>query len=234
MVQRTLTALFSLAVLILPASHLHADADMDASVYSGLECEYQENRWKPAEDAQIPSHAGMDDVIYHSRLGIGNSRNRLDEEGTDGNHNMVVSCPLPSLEHGGTVEVAIIDATVFDYVSCQVQSCVAGIGVGTTGEGGCVDGPLGASNVFPPAQTQGNKYITQNVDWLTLTALPMIDPTLDGGARPGPYLGKGAVYTHLLCTLPERDDVSPQAPGLGSQMRAEQGISYIQSYYVDK
>ena len=43
----------------------------------------------------------------------------------------------------------------------------------------------------------------------------------------------GEVYTHLLCTLPEQDDVSPTAPGLYGQMRDEQGISYIQSYYVD-
>ena len=45
MVQRTLTALFSLAVLILPASQLYADSDMMTSVYSGLECQYEDDRW---------------------------------------------------------------------------------------------------------------------------------------------------------------------------------------------
>ena len=110
MVQRTLTALFSLAVLILPASQLYADSDATSSVYSGLECQYQENRWSPTNKMEIPSYADMNDVVYHSRLGIGNTA--PDTRMPAGDYEMIVSCPLPSLMYGDEVVVAVIDGTV--------------------------------------------------------------------------------------------------------------------------
>ena len=120
MVQRALTALFSLAVLILPASQLYADSDGMTSVYSGLECQYEDDRWdlgKPAVaddpatanvDESMPAiparlimtYAEMADVVSHTRLGIGNDAPRTDLAQTDGDHSMTVSCPLPSLEYG--------------------------------------------------------------------------------------------------------------------------------------
>jgi hypothetical protein len=254
MVQRTLTALFSLAVLILPVSHLYADADDMTGVYSGLECHYEEARWMPpvqddpATDMDesmsarlVETYAGMDDVVRHSRLGIGNIAPRmaaLKEDG-DGDHSLTVSCPLPSLDYGTVVIVGAIDGTVFDDVTCRIQSCVVGLGIGSGGEGNCADSTpgsthadgagFGASSPF----TQGANYITQNISWLKLRAPDMT--AIDAGVRQGdPEEGLGRVYTHLLCQIPERDDVSPTAPGLAGQMRDEMGTSYIQSYYVDQ
>ena len=78
MVQRALTALFSLAVLILPASQLYADSDMMTSVYSGLECKYENDRWDPETGMQVRTYAEMDNVVSHTRLGIGNTAPRMD------------------------------------------------------------------------------------------------------------------------------------------------------------
>ena len=269
MIQRTLTALFSLAVLILPASQLYADSDGMSSVYSGLECKYEGTRWdlgKPAVaddpatanvDESMPAippglvmtYAGMDDVVYHSRLGIGNTAPRMDMEQSDGDHSMTVSCPLPSLMDDDVVIVGAIDGTVFDDVTCRIQSCVVGLGLGAGGEGKCADSVL-ASTQFDQAGfvnddgtspvTQGPNYITQNISWIKLKAPDMT--SINEGARnevPESIslddlgLGLGRVYSHLLCTLPEQDDVSPRAPGLAGQTREEMGISYIQSHYVE-
>ena len=254
MVQRTLTALFSLAVLIFPASHLYADADMMSSVYSGLECKYEDSRWKPPVPAEsmpprlVMTYADMDDVVYHSRLGIGNTAPRMDLEQTDGDHSMTVSCPLPSLMAGDVVIVGAIDGTVFDDVTCRVQSCVVGLGIGAGGEGNCMDSAL-ASTHFDQAGfvsdtntspvTQGNNYITQNISWIRLKAPDMT--SIDRNARnevpesTDPDGSLGRVYTHLLCQLPERDDVSPTAPAIRNESGmalSEEGVSYIQSYYV--
>ena len=269
MIQRTLTALFSLAVLILPASQLYADSDAMSSVYSGLECKYENDRWdlgKPAVaddpatanvDESIPAippglvmtYAGMDDVVYHTRLGIGNTAPRMDMEQSDGDHSMTVSCPLPSLMDGDVAIVGTIDGTVFDDVTCRIQSCVVGLGIGAGGEGKCDDGSIASTHANRAGfvddsktspVTQGANYITQNISWLRLKAPDVQnedrgarneDPESDNPTAPGPGLGE--VYTHLLCTLPEQDDVSPTAPGLAGQMRGEMGVSYIQSYYVD-
>jgi hypothetical protein len=275
MVQRTLTALFSLAVLILPASQLYADSDMMTSVYSGLECKYEDDRWdlgKPAVaddpatanvDESMPAiparlimtYAEMADVVSHTRLGIGNNAPRTDLAQTDGDHSMTVSCPLPSLgkdDMGNpdyVVIVGVIDGTVFDDVTCRVQSCVVGLGIGAGGEGNCKDSTPASTHAnragfVSTAQTspvtQGANYITQNISWLRLEAPDVQnidrgarneDPESDSGVVAKQSLG--AVYTHLLCTLPEQDDVSPTAPGLYGQMRDEMGTSYIQSYYVD-
>jgi hypothetical protein len=252
MIQRTLTALFSLAVLILPASQLYADSDVMSSVYSGLECKYERDRWMPpvqddpATDMDesmsarlVMTYAMMDDVVYHSRLGIGNDAPRMDMDQTDGDHSLTLSCPLPSLDYGTVVIVGAIDGTVFDDVTCRIQSCVVGLGIGSGGEGNCADSTpgsthadgagFGASSPF----TQGANYITQNISWLKLRAPDMT--AIDAGVRQGdPEEGLGRVYTHLLCQIPERDDVSPTAPGLAGQMRDEMGTSYIQSYYVDQ
>ena len=265
MVQRTLTALFSLAVLILPASQLYADSDGMSSVYSGLECKYEGTRWdlgKPAVaddpatanvDESMPAippglvmtYAGMDDVVYHSRLGIGNTAPRMDMEQSDGDHSMTVSCPLPSLMDGDVVIVGAIDGTVFDDVTCRIQSCVVGLGIGAGGEGKCDDGSIASthanragfvddSNTSPV--TQGANYITQNISWIKLKA-PNMASINEGARNEVPESIRpddlGRVYSHLLCTLPEQDDVSPRAPGLVGQTREEMGISYIQSHYVE-
>ena len=256
MLRRTLTALtpalFALPLLLTPTSQVYADADMATSVYSGLECKYLETRWEPDGDdgklgRTVRGHAmegqemhAMGDVVYHSRLGIGNDASRMDTP--NGDYQMIVGCPLPSLGGDDKVAVAVIDGTVFDDVTCRIQSCVAGIGVGPSGEGECADGAMRSShvaNATPGHTTQPEKYITQNVDWLTLPA-PMPPDHMTKGDRQQPQVGHGAVWSHLLCTLPEQDDVSPEAPDLeddeepmdvGSN-QGTQGISYIQSYYV--
>ena len=135
MVQRTLTALFSLAVLIFPASHLYADADGMTNVYSGLECQYLDSY---AMEGQAMSGGH---VIYHDRLGIGNLAKRSHEEADPAmddmrQFRMSVVCPLPALEMGAMVQVAVIDGTVFDNVRCRIQTCRAGIGLGGQGKGG--------------------------------------------------------------------------------------------------
>ena len=236
MIQRTLTALFSLAVLILPASHLYADADMDGSVYSGLECKYLMSY---AMEGQMMMGTSMDDgdvdgdVVYNSRLGIGNRHPRVDEAVSDGNHSMKVTCPLPSLMEGDMVAVAVVDGTVFDDVTCWIETCRAGIGLGPNGQGSCNGGYMsGKSTNYAdqPPYTQPEKYITQNVDWLNLTA-PMDPETGSGQGREMSEGTQGMPYSNLLCTLPERDDVSPEAPNVDGD-DLPQGISYIQSYYV--
>jgi hypothetical protein len=273
MLRRTLTvltpALFALPLLLTPASQLYADADMDDSVYSGMECKYLDSY---AMEGQM-----MDEghVVYDNRLGIGNRAGRTLDEATPENiapgtpeipakpatsttlatpaipatpppgdtrqYRMKVGCPLPSLENGGTVIVGVIDGTVFDRIECQARSCVVGLGLLSGGEGGCVESNLAMTIAdgggFYPASsspyTQKEHYITQNISWLKLE-VPPLDP-IDKGARnekaeAGGRLGE--VYSNLHCKLPEQDDLSPTAPGLAEQMRAEMGISYIQSYYV--
>lgn len=235
MIQRTLIALFSLAVLVLFTPQLYADSDSMSSVYSGLECKYQDARWDPKSMMEVMTYAEMKDVVYHSRLGIGNTA--LASQGSDPEverYDLTVSCPLPSMMPDDQVVVAIIDGTVHDDVACRVQSCVAGIGAGSAGEGGCEDGFLKSSDHIDPTYTQSGKYITQNVDWIMVPA-PQTLMSVNKGSRRVPYTmpDLGEVYSHLICTIPEQDDVSPHAPGIATQMRAEQGISYIQSYYVE-
>jgi hypothetical protein len=239
MVQRTLTALFSLAVLILPASHLYADADMMTSVYSGLECKYLDSYATEGQEM-----AGGD-VVYHSRLGIGNLAERTRDEanpsmaGDEGDmrqYRMSVACPLPSLEYGDMVQVAVIDGTVYDDVTCWVQTCRAGIGLGSNGQGGCMNGASSSTHYVNQAPyTQHANYITQNVDWIAVMAK-------DGpgtGTEAGREMSEGTqgkAYSHLLCTLPEQDDVSAEAPAIRDEdgmALSEEGISYIQSYYVE-
>ena len=262
MVQRTLTALFSLAVLIFPASQLYADSDGMSGVYSGLECQYEDSRWMPpvpddpaTEDVDeskpprlVETYAGMDDVLRHSRLGIGNMAPRTDEAQTDGDHSMTVSCPLPSLMGDDVVIVGAIDGTVFDDVTCRIQSCVVGLGVGAGGEGNCMDSPLSSTHYDQAGfvtdtgtspVTQGANYITQNISWIRLKAPDMT--SIDRQARnevpesTDPDGSLGRVYTHLLCQIPEQDDVSAKAPALRDaegMILSEEGVSYIQSYYV--
>ena len=252
MLRRTLSvltpALFALPLLLTPASQVYADADGMTSVYSGLECKYLETRWdadpdSPTYQTTLRGHAteGQEmaggDVVYHTRLGIGNGRSEMDTPGRK--YQMIVGCPLPSLMYGDEVAVAIIDGTVHDDVSCRIQSCVAGIGVGPSGEGACEDGDMRSShvaNATPGHTTQPAKYITQNVDWLTLPA-PMAPDHMSKGDRHEPQVDHGKAWSHLLCTLPEQDDVSPEAPDLEGDEemntnQGTQGISYIQSYYV--
>ena len=235
MVQRTLTALFSLAVLILPASQLYADADGMTSVYSGSECTFQESRWNPDDQMLVITYAGIDDVVSHSRLGIGNAV-PSSMGPTDAEYKLTVSCPLPALEADSKVAVAVIDGTVFDDVTCRVQSCVAGLGIGLYGVGSsaCSDGSERSTNsrTQQAPYTQGDKYITQNVDWLVLdVALPGNQPE-EGLELPEPGREDQHISS-LLCTLPEQDDQSPTAPGLASQDRMYQGVSYIQLYRVE-
>jgi hypothetical protein len=236
MVQRTLTALFSLAVLILPASHLYADADMMTSVYSGLECKYLDSYATEGQEM-----AGGD-VVYHTRLGIGNNAPASqpgagEVSAEDAEYLMSVACPLPSLEMDAEVRVAVIDGTVFDDVTCWIQSCRAGIGLGSNGQGGCTGSYMEGKSTNYKRQapyTQSGNYITQNVDWLNLMA-PMPPEIGTGLGREVPEAGLGMHASSLICTLPERDDISPEAPAIrdgDSMPLTEEGISYIQSYYV--
>ena len=163
MLRRTLTvltpALFALPLLFTPTSQVYADADMDKSVYSGLECKYLNSY---AMEGQMMAGG---DVVYDNRLGIGNSAERTLNEADPSNtapatpatpampetttttttpatptmpettettttpatpampamppagdtrqYRMMVGCPLPALEDGGTVIVGVIDGTVF-------------------------------------------------------------------------------------------------------------------------
>ena len=227
-------------------------ADGMTSVYSGLECKYEDDRWDPDDGnaSQDLRRDGRCSLPYSSwDWEYRTTYDRCPKDSTDGDYSMTVSCPLPSL-YGEVVIVGVIDGTVFDDVTCRVQSCVVGLGIGAGGEGNCKDstpasthanraGFLQSSDTTSPV-TQGANYITQNISWIRLEAPDVQnedhgarneDPESDNPTAPGPGLGE--VYTHLLCTLPEQDDVSPTAPGLASQMRDQQGISYIQSYYVD-
>ena len=240
MVQRTLTALFSLAILILPASQLYADSDGMTGVYSGLECQYMNSY---ANEGQAMAGG---DVVYDSRLGIGNlaPRSRDEDapamEGDAGDmrqYRMSAVCPLPALDADDTVAVAVIDATVFDDVTCRVQSCVAGLGVGPHGVGNimaCATGSVRSTNArtLQPPYTQGEKYVTQNVDWLVLSVMLPGDQPEQGLELPEPGREDQHISS-LMCTLPEQDDVSPTAPGLASQDRMDQGVSYIQLYRVE-
>ena len=240
MLRRTLAvltpALFALPLLLTPASQVYADADMDGSVYSGLECKYLDSY---ADEGQMMAGG---DVVYDSRLGIGNRRSRMDTQ--DGVYNMSVACPLPSLKgddpmtpenEADMVAVAVVDGTVHADVTCWIETCRAGIGLGPNGQGGCNGNYMSGKSTNYTDQapyTQPEKYITQNVDWLNLTA-PMVPGTGSGEGREVPeaegHLGKA--YSHLRCTLPERDDESPEAPNVDGD-DLPQGISYIQSYYV--
>jgi hypothetical protein len=200
MLRRTLTvltpALFALPLLLTPASQLYADADMDDSVYSGMECKYLDSY---AMEGQM-----MDEghVVYDNRLGIGNRAGRTLDEATPENiapgtpeipakpatsttlatpaipatpppgdtrqYRMKVGCPLPSLENGGTVIVGVIDGTVFDRIECQARSCVVGLGLLSGGEGGCVK-----SNLATTMANQGGFHpdssspYTQNENYIT-------------------------------------------------------------------
>lgn len=271
MIRRILTvltpALFALPLLLAPTSQVYADADGITSVYSGLECKYLMSYATEGQREMNGVGMGLSmmggDVFYHPRLGIGNAAERSREEddprnpdpsprpgidpppGDTKQYRMTVACPLPSLMDGAEVAIAAIDGTVFDDVTCRVQSCVAGIGVGEGGEGGCIDGPPSSTHPAGSLQTQEEplpysqpeKYITQNVDWFVVEA-PMAPDHVSKGNRREPFADPdlGEVYSHLLCTLPERDDVSPEAPGIYPSMpnreHDKNGISYIQSYYV--
>ena len=256
MLRRTLAvltpALFALPLLLTPASQVHADADMDGSVYSGLECKYLDSY---AMEGQMMDGG---DVVYHSRLGIGNNAPRSRDEATpmatDGTgdtrqYRMKVGCPLPSFEEmeGGTVIVGVVDGTVFDDVTCYVKSCVVGLGILSGGEGGCIGEDKMVSTRAnlggfypgnPSPYTQGDNYITQNISWLKIEVGSLGNE--DGGARNEVAEADGTLgkaYSHLICTLPERDDQSVAAPVLrgddGMPLAGEeQGISYIQTYYV--
>ena len=175
------------------------------------------------------------DVLYHSRLGIGNTASAMNTP--DGDYKLTVACPLPALQSADEVAVAVIDGTVFDDVTCRVQSCVAGLGRDQFGVGSaaCAEGTARSTNsqrgVAP--YTQREKYITQNVDWLTLhVVLPGYQPEEGLEVSEEPQRKDQHVST-LLCTLPEQDDISPEAPGLANQDRMDQGVSYIQLYRVE-
>ena len=240
MLRRTLIvltpALFALPLLLTPTSQVYADADMMGSVYSGLECKYLDSY---AVEGQMMAGG---DVVYDSRLGIGNNApaSRPGANGVsaeDAVYRMSVGCPLPALTETDTVAVAVIDATVFDDVTCRVQSCVAGLGVGQHGVGAdmaCTNGSIVSTNsrTGQPPYTQPEKYITQNVDWLVLSVELPGDQPEAGLELPEPGREDQHVSS-LLCTLPEQDDMSPAAPGLADQDRMDQGISYIQLYRVE-
>ena len=227
MIQRTLTALFSLAVLIFPVSHLYADADSMNSVYSGLECKYLDSY---AMEGQMMAGG---DVVYHDRLGIGNNAERTRDEPDDPpqdtrQYKMSVACPLPPLEGGTKVAVATIDATVYDSVACQIQSCVAGIkgmdGEGEGAEGECNNSPWSRQtkneDATDPHPSRLASYITQNVDWITISAMEPPDAESNDDRHEvyvPPLAGEdyGKHWSHLICVLPERDDVSQAPPTEG-------------------
>ena len=177
MLRRTLTvltpALFALPLLLTPTSQLHADDNR----YSGSECEYRETRWNAATAAEEMSyaHPGITatggDVVYHPALGIGNDA--PSDRTPAGNYLMFVRCPLPPLMTGQQVVVAIIDNTPEDDVSCRIQSCAPGIGIGTAGEyTNCNQSPDVGSNSANASDgyTQDKEHITLNVDFLTIEA----------------------------------------------------------------
>ena len=260
MLRRTLTALapvlFALPLLLTPTSQLYADGDSMSHTYAGSECKFVETIWDDMGQMPLRGYAmegqemAAGHVVYQSRLGIGNNASRM---GTpNGDYNMFVSCPLPSVDMGDQVIVAVIDGTVFDDVTCRIQTCRTGIGIGAAGSGACTGGDsVSTSAAITPAGAtantgvaQGANYITQNSDFLVLDAplQPMAPstPSASFGLRTTqtPNIADGAIASNLLCTLPEKDDESPTAPAIREQTPpnlplSEQGISYIQSYYVE-
>ncbi len=159
----------------------------------------------------------MGDVVYHTRLGIG-SRMMMRDITMPELDTMFVACPLPSLDNGDKVNVAVVDATQHGRVTCHVQTCRAGIGLGEVGEGACMDGYAQSTAPLPLPDgqipyTQHDNYITQNVDWLEISAMKPDSQRMEGREIPEAEGMKGMYNSHLLCVLPARD-TDPEAPGL--------------------
>lgn len=233
MFKRTATALFSLAMFTLFASHLQAADDM---VFSGQECEYQEARYsRPWTEPNSPHREYMnpstekDDILYHGRFGISHVSDMR----------MYVRCPLPNLTSSDQVTVAVIDGTAKDDVTCRIQVCIPGIGVGPHGQDAdsCSEGYYANTRSNDPGNdgyTQDELHVTQNVDLLHfkekagslmdgVPATPSYSTTAGGRRIAQSGMNTPGVYT-LECTLPVQDMDRMTSP--------TQGMSYIQSYYV--
>jgi hypothetical protein len=223
MVQRTLTALFSLAVLILPASQLYADDN----VYSGVECKYIDSF---ADEGQMMVGG---DVSYHPVYGMGNLAPD-DRGGTPlaSDYAMGVICPLPPLDiERDMVVVSVIDSTRNDDVACEIKACTPGIGGGETGTSGglgqCESGGL-KSTRYSNNGTDGYANTASGPDYILPIPGTPATPTMaavPGIPSPNPGAGLGADHVTQNADLltfnrlndnNRLNDTIPEPPDVGT------------------
>ncbi len=245
MIQRTLTALFSLAVLILPASQLWADADGMYSNYSATECKVDVQESDAATTA-------IANARYNTRYKPTGEAPNLKGITNEGQSDRIrVNCPLPKLDPmEDRVVVTVVDGTAKSVVACRLIACDGGVGVGgagTTGE--CAisqwrsTSSSNSADGYTPIVAPGGEdnYVSVDLDFITfnhMTAIGnnrpaqmFVDMVADlGGSGPLSDLthpGLNPVDFSLECSIPPQD-VEQMMADLNTH-----GYSYIQSYAVN-